>query len=412
MPAALLSAKALEDLNGNRLQAGMNWAECELRILRPHTKHDAEFAMANWYQITNEDEIPSPSLLVYPDRVRENIRRMLARAGGPERVRPHVKTHKMPEIVHLQMEAGITKFKCATIAEAEMIAGCGAPDVLLAFPQVGPNAVRLARLIRAFPRTRFSTIADDAGLIRLLSEAAVAAGVKLEVLLDIDNGMHRSGIAPGEEALALYRQIVESPGLLPGGLHVYDGHVRDRELAARAENARVAFVPVEAFWRQLLANDWAVPRVVAGGTPSFPVHCQRPDLETSPGTFVFWDINYASKFPELDFQPAALIMGRVISKPGPHRLCLDLGYKSISPDNQYPRVELIELPDVKLVNHSEEHLAIETDRAGEFAVGQAVYGIPYHICPTVALHKEVFVIENGRAVGRWKVLARDRMLTY
>jgi D-serine deaminase-like pyridoxal phosphate-dependent protein len=362
--------------------------------------------------VENIGEIPGPALLVYPDRIERNIQRMVAAAGGTENLRPHIKTHKMAEVVRLQMDAGINKFKCATIAEAEMIAGCGAADVLLAFPQVGPNAQRLARLASAFPQVRFSTIADDAGLVRALSAACSAAGVTVDVLLDIDNGMHRSGIEPGSAAMALYRLIADLPGIAPGGLHVYDGHVRDRDLATRAANAKAAFVPVEAMWRQLEADGLPVPRVVAGGTPSFPVHVERDDLETSPGTCVFWDINYGTKFPELDFAPAALVLARVISKPGANRLCIDLGYKSISPDNPYPRVELLDLPDVKLINHSEEHLAIETDRAGDFAVGDALYGVPYHICPTCALHREAVVVENGRAVARWKVVARDRKLTY
>lgn len=365
-----------------------------------------------WYTVANVAEIPSPALLVYPDRVRENIGRMIARAGSVSRLRPHVKTHKMVEVVRLKLEAGITKFKCSTIAEAEMTARAGGTDVLLAFPQVGPNAARLARLVAGFPGVRFSSVADDAGLVELLSRTFFSAGLKLELLLDIDNGMHRSGIEPGPAAIELYRRIFHSPGLVPGGLHVYDGHVRDRELAAREVNVRKAFEPVDALAAELRRLGLPVPRIVAGGSPSFPVHAQREDLETSPGTGVFWDVNYGTKFPDLDFQPAALLLGRVISKPGPHRLCLDLGYKAVSPDNPYPRVELLGLADVALVNHSEEHLAIETPTAAGLAVGDPVWGVPYHVCPTVALHREAVVVENHRAVGRWQVLARDRMLNF
>ena len=132
---------------------------------------------------------------------------MIRYAGGTARLRPHVKTHKMPDVIRLQLAAGITKFKCATLAEAEMVAQCGAPDVLLAYQLLGPKVARFAQLIKAYPQTAFSTIVDDEGAIRALSQGLSAAGVEAEVLLDIDNGMHRTGIAPGTAAAALYRLI-------------------------------------------------------------------------------------------------------------------------------------------------------------------------------------------------------------
>src|SRR5206468_4885083 len=134
-----------------------------------------------WYGVSNADEIPSPALLVYPDRVEENIRRMIRLAGGVARLRPHMKTTKLPEVIRMQMAEGVTKFKCATIAEAEMVAACLVPDVLLAYQPVGPNVPRFIQLVQAFPNARFSTLADDAGAIRALSDAAVAAGLTLNL---------------------------------------------------------------------------------------------------------------------------------------------------------------------------------------------------------------------------------------
>src|SRR3989442_750341 len=125
-----------------------------------------------WYEVLNASEVPSPCLLLYPDRVRENIGRMIRMAGGFERLRPHIKTHKLAEVLKMQMEQGITRFKCATVAEAEMAAACGAPDVLLAYQPVGPNVHRLIRLLKSFPQTEFSVIADDAEAIRALSAPA------------------------------------------------------------------------------------------------------------------------------------------------------------------------------------------------------------------------------------------------
>ncbi|HWB07634.1 MAG TPA: D-TA family PLP-dependent enzyme [Pirellulales bacterium] len=363
-----------------------------------------------WYAFDEAQNVSSPALLVYRDRVEENLRRMIALAGGVERLRPHVKTHKMAEIVGLKLAAGITKFKCATIAEAEMLARAGARDVLLAYPIVGPNIARMARLAETYPDARFSALADDADALRAVSRQFARSPQPIELLLDIDDGMHRSGVAPSAAA-ALYRLLSDLPGVRPGGLHVYDGHVRDADLAERAKHVERDFEPVDQLRRELAAAGLAVPRVVAGGTPTFPVHARRTDVECSPGTCIFWDIGYSTKFPDLDFLHAALLLTRVVSRPTPNRLCLDLGYKAVSPDNPQPRVSLLDLPDAAPVVHSEEHLTIETSRAGDFKVGDCLYGVPYHVCPTVALHREAVVIEGRRIVGRWQVAARDRMLT-
>ena len=364
-----------------------------------------------WYTIANIDEVDSPALVVYVDRVRENLQRMIRYAGGTARLRPHVKTHKMPDVIRLQLAAGITKFKCATLAEAEMVAQCGAPDVLLAYQLLGPKVARFAQLIRAYPQTAFSTITDDEGAIRGLSQGLSAAGVQAEVLLDIDNGMHRTGIAPGARAVELYRLIDQLPGVAPGGFHVYDGQHRQRELVERAASCDAAFASVAELRRELESSGLQVPRVVAGGTPAFPIHARHADRECSPGTCVFWDASYGGKFPDLDFLHAALVVTRVVSKPTPDRLCLDLGYKAIASDNPDPRVVLLELPDAKTVVHNEEHLAIETAHAGEFRVGDVLYGVPWHVCPTSALHKEAVVVQEGRACGAWPVVARDRRLS-
>jgi D-threonine aldolase len=363
-----------------------------------------------WYVLEEACQIVSPAIVVYRERAEENLRRMIAMAGGVERLRPHVKTHKMAEIVRMQLAAGITKFKCATIAEAEMLAGAGARDVLLAYPIVGPNAARLRKLVEAFPQTAFAALADDAEALQGLSRELAKLPRPVEVLLDIDNGMHRSGIAPAA-AFDLYRMLADLKGIKPGGLHVYDGHVREADLAERVAHADRDFTAVDELRRKLGDGGLPVPRIVAGGTPTFPVHARRADLEYSPGTCVFWDIGYATKFPDLHFLHAALLLTRVVSKPTADRLCLDLGYKAVSPDNPQSRVSLLELPDAEPVVHSEEHLTIQTSRAGDFKVGDCLYGVPYHVCPTVALHREAVVVAGGRIVGRWPVVARDRQLT-
>ncbi len=365
----------------------------------------------DWFTISNIDEVPSPSLLVYSERVEENIRRMITMAGGVVRLRPHMKTHKMREIIRLQMAQGIAKFKCATIAEAEMTAACGAKDVLLAYQPVGPNATRAVQLVQQYPNTSFAVLGDDEGALRNLSEVFVHAKSKVSVLLDIDCGQHRCGVEPGKPAIALYQLIASLPGVTPGGLHAYDGHIHDTDLTVRTQNCEAAFAPVTRLRQDLSAPGLSVPRVVAGGTPTFPMHAKRTDVECSPGTCVFWDFGYADMLPDMDFLVAALVLTRVVSKPGGNLLCLDLGHKAIAAENPQPRVRLLGLEDAQFVAHNEEHLVVETPRAAGFKVGDALYGIPRHICPTVALHSQATVIRDGRAVEHWKVAARDRRLT-
>lgn len=364
-----------------------------------------------WYAVANVDEIASPALLIYLERVQQNIARMIEMAGGTRRLRPHIKTHKMAEVVALQLDAGIDKFKCATIAEAELLADCGARDILLGYPIVGPNIARIVRLAAKFPQAKFAVVADDLAAVAQLSAAVVPAGCELEVLVDIDNGMHRSGIAPDERADAVYRSIHEAPGLQVGGLHVYDGHIRDHDPSARMAAVDAAFVPVRAMIDRLERAGLPKPRVVAGGSPTFPMHARYPEREVSPGTCVFWDASYQTKFPDLGFAHAALVLTRVVSRPAADIVCLDLGFKAVSPDNPDPRAELLGLPDAKMTVHSEEHLAVRSSQGANLRVGQPVYAIPYHVCPTCALHREAIVVENGVAHDLWPVAARDRMLT-
>lgn len=374
----------------------------------------AAVAPANlaWMDVSNAADAPSPSLLIFQERVEENLRRMIARVGDPARLRPHIKTHKLPQVVARQVALGVTKCKAATIAEAEMAARAGATDILLAAQLLGPNPLRFVALMIEFPYVAFSTLADDAGAIAGLAQAALASGLTIDVLLDLDVGMHRTGIAPGPAAQALYRTLAATPGVRPGGLHAYDGHLRQRDAAERTAAADAAYAGVAAFKDELERAGLPVPRVVCGGTPTFPAHARRPGVECSPGTCVLWDAGYASGLPDLDFQNAAVLLTRVISRPASNRLCLDLGHKAVASEMPPPRVVFPALPEAQAVGHSEEHLVLETPRAAEFPVGSVIFGIPWHICPTVALHDRVLVVRSGRIADEWPVSARARRLTF
>ena len=152
--------------------------------------------------------------------------------------------------------------------------------------------------------------------------------------------------------------------------------------------------------------------MVMGGTPTFPIHAELdiPGVECSPGTCVLQDDSYRSRYPDLPFTPAALILTRVVSHPAPGPLCLDLGHKAVAADPVGARVRLLEIDDAKLLGHSEEHLVVETDRASSIPIGTPLLALPTHICPSVALHRRASVIVDGEITGYWEVTARDRVL--
>ncbi|MBD0353333.1 MAG: D-TA family PLP-dependent enzyme, partial [Flavisolibacter sp.] len=290
-----------------------------------------------WYQIDDLDEIDSPAFVIFPERVKENIRIAKSMAGDTRWLRPHVKTHKTKEATLLMIEEGIYKFKCATIAEAEMLAQCKAADVLLAYQPVGPKLKRLIQLIKKYPETKFSCLVDNPASAKELSGAAISAGIRLYVYIDLNVGMNRTGIAPGTEALQLYLACLQLPGIELVGLHVYDGHIHDAELDVRKKRCEESFARVIKLKEAIKENTDKEPVIVAGGTPTFPIHSKRGGVECSPGTFIYWDRGYEMAYPEQPFLTAALIVTRVISLPDEVRLCLDAGHKSVASENELHR---------------------------------------------------------------------------
>jgi D-serine deaminase-like pyridoxal phosphate-dependent protein len=367
------------------------------------------------YAIADTAAVFSPGLLFYKDLIRQNIARSVEMAASAARLRPHVKTHKTREIVQLQIQAGITKHKCATLAEAEMLASSGAADVLLAYNLVGPNCQRLARLIRAYPQTSFSVLADHPAALEALSAALAGQGLAVDVLLDLDVGQHRTGVAPGAEAAALYEAVDRLPGLRPGGLHVYDGHNHQEDFLERQSAALRQLEPVLELRAALERKGLPARRLVLGGTPTFPVYVRLdvPGVELSPGTCVLHDAGYATRFADLaGFTPAALLLTRVISRPTPTRVTFDLGYKAVASDPPAGRrCRLLDVHDYEAVLQNEEHFVVETPHAERFGPGDEALAIPTHVCPTVALHRQAYVVEGGRVTGTWDVVGRDRVLS-
>ena len=365
-----------------------------------------------WYRIENEDELFSPSLIVYPERIEENIRRMTAISGDPARLWPHVKTHKISEIVRLQMKHGITKFKCATIAEAEMVAGCGADKILLAMQPAGPAADRFFRLKHAYPASEITCIADSEDVVRHLDKKGAEYDDTAGIWLDINCGMDRTGIAPGDKAASLVRLIASLPHLRFSGLHAYDGHLHEKNPGIRQQLCDEAFGPVRELTAELVSAGLGPVRIVAGGTPTFPVHAKRKDADLSPGTILLWDWGYSSSYIDLDFLHAAILFARVVSKPGPDLICIDLGHKAVGSEMPQPRVHFPGIRNFTVTGHNEEHMVIRTPEASSFRTGDPVYAIPVHICPTTDRYDRVYVARDKRVSEQWKVDARTRQITY
>ncbi len=361
------------------------------------------------------DQISSPSLVVFRERVLANIEKMIAMAGGAHRLRPHCKTHKMAAVVRILIDRGISNHKAATVAEAEMLFEEGAEDVLLAYNPVGPNIARVVKLAAKYADRKFAVTADHVQPLRQLSEAASSAGVIVGVMLDINVGQNRTGIPVQDpEAFKLFASIAQLPGLRADGFHVYDGHQRQSTLPERTSAVMEQWRHVQALKRACEAAGYKVVSVVCGGTPTFPVYCSFPDdgLQLSPGTCIFHDAGYGAAFPDLEFQPAAAVLSRVVSRPAPDRATLDLGNKAIAADPpKGHRVYFPAFPDAEQDIHNEEHLVIVGPMVSALKPGDHFWGIPSHICPTSALYEEVCVIDDGRLAEPWRLTSRVRKIT-
>jgi D-serine deaminase-like pyridoxal phosphate-dependent protein len=365
-------------------------------------------SMKEWYVIDNVDELDSPQLVVYPARVQFNIEKAKEMVGDVNRLRPHVKTNKTPEVMRMMINAGILKFKCATIAEADILGREKARDVLLAYQPVGPKVLRLIELIKKYPQTKYSCLVDHVIALEGINVAFARAGMTADIFLDINLGMNRTGITP-DKAMELYRNAAAMKNIHVRGLHAYDGHFRDPDINKRAVACNEAFEKIAGLKEQISAEGYPEPTIIAGGSPTFPIHAKRMGNECSPGTFVFWDKGYSDICPEQPFLPAALVVSRVISLPEKDKICTDLGHKSIAAENDIQRrAWFINAPELKLLSQSEEHGIAEAGNEHQYKPGDVLYVMPYHVCPTVALYDHMVVIENNLAGESWIVEARKR----
>jgi D-serine deaminase-like pyridoxal phosphate-dependent protein len=363
------------------------------------------------YVVAKPEDIEIPALLVFEDKLENNIRATVELAEGAENLMPHVKTHKSADILRRQMAAGIKAFKCATLKEAEMIAQEGASEILLSYPLAQyKKAQRFVGLQRKYPRIKWFALASSPCHLVTMAQAALKAGVNVNVMVDLDVGMHRTGIDPGEPAYQLCVQISKTPGLKFGGLHAYDGHNEQTDLVEREAAANEALGFVRKLEARLLKEGFGEFSIVMGGSPCFPYYAREKGIKGSPGTTVYWDGSYSQEMPDMPFRCCALVLTQVVDENKVLGLItLDLGSKAICSDKPLPdRAAFPGYPRLKIVRQNEEHLVLEK---GDYplSIGDYLLAIPRHVCTAVIRYPGAWLIDKDGNVIKWiEHTARDR----
>ncbi|MGH9843535.1 MAG: D-TA family PLP-dependent enzyme [Blastocatellia bacterium] len=366
------------------------------------------------YRITGIESVMTPALAIYPEIVDANIEATLRVLGGDaNRWRPHVKTSKLGFIMRKMVEHGVTNVKCATTLELQTAADAGATDILVAYAMVGANARRVRELAEAMPGKRISALVETAEQIKAW------AGSRISLFVDLNGGMDRTGLEQDriEEVVTLAR-AVEEAGLVFRGLHYYDGHMgRYEDLATREVMAHQGYDQLMQIVAALNAAGIVIEEVITSGTPAFPsVLTYKPFADApfvhraSPGTVVYGDFTSIGQLPaEWGYRPAAVVIASVVSHPTAHRITCDAGHKSVSADAGVPTCTVLGRSDLQPNKPSEEHLPIDVPEAAAMpAVGDYLYLVPRHVCPTVNNYDHALLVVDGKITGIERVTARGR----
>jgi D-serine deaminase-like pyridoxal phosphate-dependent protein len=351
----------------------------------------------------------SPALVIHLDLVRENLRRVLALTGGPERWRPHVKTTKTPAVFAELLAAGLRRFKCATVREARVLlesaqaAGCAEIDVLAAHLLAGPAPAALARLARAHPRATLSMLCED-------PRAAGEIPRELGIFVDLDPGMRRTGVPLVERDRI--GAIARAAGARLRGLHHYEGHLHG-EAAERRAQCFAGYRELLDLTAALEREGTAVRELITSGTPAF-LHALAfpgfraggPAHRVSPGTVVLHDLRSEEENPELGLAPAAVVLARVVSRPRTELVTCDAGSKSLAAEAGDPCALALGWPGLQAERPSEEHLPLRVVSGARPERGEVLMLVPRHVCPTVNLAEAAVLVEGGEVRARVPVSAR------
>ncbi|HEX2570484.1 MAG TPA: DSD1 family PLP-dependent enzyme [Polyangia bacterium] len=379
--------------------------------------------MREWRRGQPLADIDTPALILDIAAAERNIRRMAeahpgphgaaagaghpGHAGRPVRLRPHVKTHKTPLLAHRQLAAGAIGVTCAKLGEVEIMVQAGIRDILLSSEVVGP--AKVGRLVALSRHARIHTVVDDLGAATALSEAAQAAGLRLPTLLDVDVGQGRTGVLPGEPALALAQALARRPGLEIVGVQGYEGHLQHiADPGARAAACQKALQLLVETAEALRAAGHDIAIVTTGGTGTHAAAGGHPGVtEIQPGSYVVMDAQYGG-VGGLGFEHALFLLTTVISKTRPDVAIVDAGWKSASSDAGAPLVHGTD--GARYVFAGDEHGRIHHEATpNPPRVGDKLLLVPSHCDTTINLHDVYYVVRDGRLEDVWPIAARGQV---
>jgi D-serine deaminase-like pyridoxal phosphate-dependent protein len=351
-------------------------------------------------------EIPTPALVVDVAAMQRNIDRMAAFfADGACRLRPHFKAHKTPEIARRQLAAGsCTGLTCATVGEAEVVVREGLTgDILIANEVLGPGkAARVAALAAAGADVKVAV--DSEACVADIADAASAANTQVGVVVDVNVGLPRCGIAGGEPAVALAQAVTQAPGVRLCGVMGYEGHVVGIEDRAERE-ARAAKSMQRLLDTVRMIRDAGLPCdiISAGGTGTYDITGRIDGItEIQAGSYVLMDTAYAKL--GLPFEQAFNIIATVLSRPRPEQCAADAGLKACAVDHGNPGVKDVEGASVLFL--SDEHATIALPPESRLEPGDRIELWPSHIDPTINLHDVLYAVDSGEVIGTWPIAAR------
>jgi len=373
----------------------------------------SEFAWDPRYEVRGIEDVMTPALVVYPEIIASNIERTVELlSGDADRWRVHIKTAKLGYTLRMMIERGIRNFKCATTLELLVACQCGAADVLLAYPSVGANARRVREIAEEFPKVRVSVLAENAGQLERWR------GSRVGIFLDINPGMNRTGIEEGHggQIFDLVRAI-GAAGLEFRGVHYYDGQHREPDERERNKAAHHGYHRLLELVKEIERIGIRVPEVITAGTPTLPSSLSFEGFRdagfihrVSPGTVVYSDASSLAQLAEkYGYRPAVLVLTRAVSHPRTGMVTCDAGHKAVSADAGVPTCVVVGHPELTPLSPSEEHLPLEVagDATGP-QVGEALYLLPRHICPTVNNFDDALLVRGGAIESVEKVSARGR----
>ena len=356
---------------------------------------------------TSKADLDTPALCLDVEAVEANIKRMADYfRDSPVRLRPHAKTHKSPMLARMQLAAGAIGITCAKLGEAEILAAAGIEDILIANQIIG--AGKIARLVNLAGYTGVMVAVDDAANVVELASAARAKGAWLRVLIEVDIGMGRCGVPPGEPTLELAQHIVASPGLRFEGLMGYEGHtVMIKDPDVRREKTEASLKLLVDTAGLLRHHGIPVSIVSSGGTGTYFITGQYPGItEIQAGSYITMDGQYREEVG-IDFAYGLTVLASVISVRGPDRVEIDAGLKTLTRDFGLPKV--IDPPGWELVGLSEEHGHLRRAGGAPLKPGDKVELVPNHGCTTINLHDEYHVLRRGVLEAVWPIAARGKV---